>query len=212
MASEFSVVRELVTRFPGPILLLGPDSPDVRSAIETLQQALGRRLDQFAMPPSSVGQKLAILTAHQPLIEKRWRVELAPGVVEYVATMRHPLVATPGSMLQWVEHAAARLNLFAERGPLQALVLEGEADSLRRQSLLALARRQSMQRMEWALESLEVERAATEVVWNERKRNGTLRLLKTDDLRSELDRRLAASGGSGQTTAHQNQTGELERA
>lgn len=212
MASEFSVTRELVTSFPGPLLLLGPDSPDTSWAIESLQRALGRHLDRFAMPPSSVGQKRAILTAHQPLIEKRWRVELSPGVVEYVAAMTHPLVASPGAMLQWVGHAAARLSLFAERGPLQAMVLEGEADSLRRQSLLALARRQSVERLEHALEFLEVERAATEVVWHERKRNGTLRLMTTDDLRSELDRRVAASHRSGQTKAHQNQTGELERA
>jgi hypothetical protein len=208
MASQFSVARELVTSFSGPVLLLGPDSPDARSAIEPLQRILGRCLDCFAMPPSSVGQKLAIMTAHQPMIEKRWRVELAPGVVEYVAAARDPSVASPGAMLRWVERAAARLSLFAERGPLNAVVLEGKADSVRRQSLLALARQQSTERLECSLEALAVERAASEVLWHERKRNGTLRLLLADDLRSELARRVAADDGSGQTIADLNQTGE----
>jgi hypothetical protein len=208
MASQFSVARELVTSFSGPVLLLGPDSPDARSAIEPLQRILGRCLDCFAMPPSSVDQKLAIMTAHQPMIEKRWRVELAPGVVEYVAAARDPSVASPGAMLRWVERAAARLSLFAERGPLNSVVLEGKADSVGRQSLLAIARQQSTERLEHSLEVLAVERAASEVLWYERKRNGTLRLLMADDLRSELARRVAADDASGQTIADLNQTGE----
>jgi hypothetical protein len=111
-------------------------------------------------------------------------------------------------MLRLVERAAARLSLFAERGPLNSVVLEGKADSVGRQSLLAIARQQSTERLEHSLEVLAVERAASEVLWYERKRNGTLRLLMADDLRSELARRVAADDASGQTIADLNQTGE----
>jgi len=212
MASEFSVARELVTSFPGPVLMLGPDSEDASHGIRSLEKTLGRELDCRAMPASSASQKQAILTARQPIIEKRWGIELASGVVEYVAACTSPLAASPGAMLQWVEHAAARLSLFADRGPMEAAVLAGKADSVRRQLLLALARQQPIEHFERSIESLESEQAASEASWHERKRSGRLRLLTVDDLGSELERRVAAAEGSGHYIANQNQTGELEFA
>lgn len=194
MAAEFSGARQLVTSFPGPVLLLGPDSPGAPAAAENLQRLLGRDLDCFIMPATGFSQRLAILTAHQPLIEKRWRIDLAPDVVDYVAASRVASVTSPGAMLQWVERAAARLSLFADRGPVRAEVLEGQAETVRRQSLLALARQYPLEQFENSLERLAVERAASEVAWHERKREGTLRLLKTDDLQQELERRVAAAG------------------
>ena len=212
MATEFSVARELVTSFPGPVLLLGPDSPSAGAAVENLQRFLGRDLDCFTMPGIGCSQRLAILTAHQPLIEKRWRIELAPDVVDYVATCKHPSVRLPGAMLQWIERAAARLSLFADRGPVRAEVLEAQAETVRRQSLLAMARQHPMDHFEHALEALTLERAASEVAWHERKREGTLRHLKTDDLRQELERRVAADGRSGHYTARPTMTREPELA
>jgi hypothetical protein len=205
LAPGFSVARELVTRFPGPVLLLGPDSPGARASIGPLQHRLGRKLYRFAIPDTGAGQKLAILTAHQPIIERRWRVELSPGALEYVAANTNPMVASPGAMLLWVERAAARLNLFAERGPLAAVALNGEADSVRRQSLLALARQQPAERFEQALQTLALERHSAENSWHERRRRGSMRLLTIDDLRSELERRVAEDDGSGQYTADQNE-------
>ncbi len=212
MASEFSVAKELVMTFPGPLLILSPDSPEARAAVGPLKRILGRGLDCFAMPPTGVGQKLSILTAHQPMIEKRWRVELAPGVVEYVAASQNALIATPGAMLQWVERAAARLSLFADRGPLEAAAIEGQAATVRRQSLLALARQHSTERLEYSLETLAIEQAASEIAWHERKREGSLRLLKTEDLRSELERQVAAGSGAGHYANEQYLTRELELA
>jgi hypothetical protein len=212
MAAEFSVARELVTCFPGPVLLLGPDSPLAGSAVEDLQRFLGRDLDCFTMPGTGFSQRLAILTAQQPLIEKRWRIDLAPDVVDYVASCRHPSVRLPGAMLQWIERAAARLSLFADRGPVRAEALEAQAETVRRQSLLALARQHPVNQFEDTLAALAVERAASEVAWHERKREGTLRHLKTEDLRQELERRVAADGRSGHYTAKPTMTRELELA
>lgn len=212
MATEFSVARELVTSFPGPILMLGPNCDDTGPAVKSLQRSLGRSLDWFAMPATSVGQRLAILTMHQPVIEKRWGIEMASGLVEYVAGCHSPAVASPGAMLQWVERAAARLSLFAGRGPFEAAALDGQADTIRRQSMLAMARQQPVEWLEYSLETLTIERAASEVAWHERKRKGTLRLLNTEDLQFELERRVAANGGSGHYSADQSQTRELELA
>lgn len=212
MASKFSVARELLTGFPGPVLLLGPDSAAARSAIQPLQLVLGRRLDCFAMPGSNLDQKLAVLTAHQPIIEKRWHVEFAPGVVEYIVTTRHASVALPGAMLQWTACAAARLCQFAERGPLDTSLLQGKADSVRRQWLLALARHQPTEPFERLFDALAVERAASEVLWHERNREGRLRLLEVDDLRAELDCLVAAEDRSGHYVAEKKPVGDLEFA
>ena len=191
MASEFSVARELLTSFPGPVLILGPDSTNAGDSIDSLQRCLGRSLDRFAMPCASADQRLAILTVHQPVIEKRWRIELSPGAVEYAVACQSRLVASPGAMLQWLERAAARLRLFAGRGPLGAAALEGQADTVRRQSLLALAREQSTEQLAFSLNKLTVEQAAINVPWHERNRSGTLRTLIIDDLRYELELELA---------------------
>lgn len=213
MASEFSVARELATAFPGPVLLLGPDSGAARAAIKPLQELLGRTVECHEMPQCSASQKQAILTAHQPLIEKRWGIELAPGAIEHAAARSSASVASPGGMIQWVEQAAARLSLVAEHGPLAARVLEGEANSLRRQSLLALARQQpTLEHLEARLESVVAEQVASEALWHERNQQGTLRLLTVKDLEQELDRRVAAAARAGQYNAHQEQCGECEFA
>ena len=191
MAFEFSVARELVTAFPGPVLMLGPDSPGAGGSIHALQRNLGRSLVSFTVPPASVDQRLAILTMHQPVIEKRWRIELAPAAVKYAASCQSPLVASPGAMLQWLERSAARLSLYAKRGPLAAVALEGQADTAKRQTLLALARQQSTEQLESSLKILTLKRATIDVAWHERKRNGTLRTMTTDDLRYELELELA---------------------
>lgn len=191
MAFEFSVARELVTVFPGPVLMLGPDSPDAGGSIHALQRRLGRSLVRLTVPFVSVRQRLAILTVHQPAIEKRWHIELAPAAVEYAASCQSPLVASPGAMLQWLKRCAARLSLYAGRGSGAAAALEGQADTARRQTLLALARQQSTEQLESSLKILTLKRATADVAWHERNRNGTLRTMTTDDLRYELELELA---------------------
>ena len=213
MAPELSVARSLVTGYPGPVVMLGSDSPEAGGAIEQLERWLGRDFDIFDMPGTSTGQKVAILTAHQPAIEKRWNIELSQTLIRYAASSRSRLVGSPGGMIQWVERAAARLNLFAERGPIKGMALAGKTDTLRRQSLVAMARQQPTEALERSLESLAVERAAAEVAWHERKAEGTLRTLKMDDLRHELERWVAARPGPVHYVVHCDQpAGDTEGA
>lgn len=213
MAPEFSVARNLVTGYPGPVVMLGPDSPEADAAVGQLERCLGRDFDIFDMPGTSSSQKVAILTAHQSAIEKRWNIELSPALIRYAASSRSRLVGSPGGMIQWVERAAARLNLFAERGPIESVALAGRTDTVRRQSLVAMARQQPTEALERSLESLAVERAAAEVAWHERKAEGTLRTLKMDDLRHELERWVAARPGPVHYVVHCDQpAGETEGA
>lgn len=213
MSAELSVAKGLVTGYPGPVLMLGPDSPEALDAVAQLERSLGRDCDILDMPGTSAGQKLAILTAHQPAIERRWNVELSRSVMTFAASSRSWLVGSPGGMIQWVERAAARLNLFAERGPVEGLALAGKTDTLRRQSLVAMARQQPVEGLEQSLESLAIERAAAEVAWHERKAEGTLRALKVDDLRHELERWVAARPGPVHYVVHCDQpAGETEGA
>lgn len=205
MSSELSVARGLVTGYPGPVIMLGPDSPDADTAIEQLERSLGRDFDVFDMPGTSPGQKAAILTAHQSTIEKRWNVELSQTLIRYAASSRSQLVGSPGGMIQWVERAAARLNLFAERGPIESMALAGKTDTLRRQSLVAMARQQPTEGLERSLEHVAIERAAAEVAWHERKAEGTLRTLKVEDLRHELERWVAARPGPVHYVVHCDQ-------
>ncbi|MGK0523884.1 MAG: hypothetical protein ACI92N_001519 [Pseudomonadales bacterium] len=189
------LASELVLRWQGPVLLLGPVTPGGEESCGLLEQRLGRALDAFNMRPSSVAQRKAILVAHQAAIERRWNIQLSYPVAQFAASRRSRCVSTPGGVLQWVERAAARLDLFARRGPASSVALSGQADTLLRQSLVALARQEPLNKIEEALEELSLMRAATEVAWHERKAAGTLRRLTVEDLRQELERWVAARRG-----------------
>ena len=197
-----SLAAQLIQGWRGPVLLLGPGASRGAEAVAEVEQWLGRSMDLFDMPPCGYLQKKAILTAHQPVIEKQWNVCLSDGVIAYAAGCHSQSVGSPGGMLQWVERAAARLNLFASRGPTAALALTGQADTLRRQSLVALARQEPIAELESDLAKTELERAAAEVVWHERKAAGSLRTLTLDDLRQELERWVAARPGAVHYVVH----------
>lgn len=185
----------LVLQWAGPILLLGPDEPGLGPGVPMLQHRLGRTLDTYDMPASSVVQRQAILIAHQAAIEKQWNMQIPGAVIRFVSSRRSLCVSTPGGMLQWLERAAARLNLFARRGPAYAVALAGQADTLRRQSLVALARKESVEDIENSLGEIQLQRVAAEVAWHERKAAGTLRQLCVEDLRQELECWVAARSG-----------------
>jgi len=193
MAQPNGVARELVSGWCGPILLLAPCAESDTDGEQRLSHLLGRTLEVVTMPPVSTGQRRAILTAHQPLIEKRFNVEVALAAVEYAATRQSRCVASPGGMLEWVRRAAARLQMFASRGPLESVALAGRQDVARRQSLVSAARGESFHNDDPEMQDLELSRAASEVLWHERQRSGTLRRLTVDDLRQELERWLAAA-------------------
>lgn len=205
MASPEGLAKALVPRWAGPILLLGPSGPNSHEAVQALQHRLGRALDTFDLPIASVVQRQAILTAHQPAIERQWQVQIPRTVIRFVASRRSRCVSTPGGMLLWLERAAARLNLFARRGPSEAQALSAQSDTLKRQSLVALARKESTVDIEASLEELHLHRAASEVAWHERRAAGTLRELTIDDLRQELERWVAARPGPVHYSRHYHQ-------
>jgi hypothetical protein len=211
MATTHSLAKELVLSWSGPILLIGPECTTDNT--NTLERMLGRSIDTFEMSGSDVVQRKAILTAHQAAIEKRWNLELPASVIDYAATRRSRCVSSPGGMLRWVERAAARLSLFARRGPGRAQALMGQRDTLHRQSLVALARNESVDDYERALRNIQIEIAAAEIIWHERKAAGTLHRLSVGDLRWELERWVAAHPGPVHYVLHcDNRNGELASA
>ncbi|WP_298450345.1 hypothetical protein [uncultured Marinobacter sp.] len=196
MDRPLGLASELVQRWQGPIVLLGPDTPQgSEKPCRALEQQLGRTLEVCNMPLSSELQRKAILVAHQANIERRWNILLSQPVIQFASSRHSRCVCTPGGMLQWVERAAARLELFARRGPVGSVALSGQADTLRRQSLVAMARQEPLEEIEQSLEEIHLLRTAAEVAWHERKAAGTLNRLMVEDLRYELERWLAARPG-----------------
>ncbi|WP_417517375.1 hypothetical protein [Marinobacter sp.] len=207
------LASEMVLRWKGPLVLLGPDATDSDEYCSLLEQRLGRALETFDMPLSSVKQRKAILVAHQAAIERRWNVQLPYPVAQFAASRRSRCVSSPGGMLQWVERAAARLDLFARRGAARSVALSGQVDTLRRQSLVAMARQESVNEIETSLAEVSLLRAATEVAWHERKAAGTLRRLTLEDMRQELERWVAARRGPVHYVLHcDHQYGESASA
>ncbi|WP_286222313.1 hypothetical protein [Marinobacter apostichopi] len=198
-----SLASELVTNWRGPILLLGPERAEEDHC--SLERRLGRALEIVDLPTSDADQREAILTAHQPDIEKRWKVELSRPVLRFAANCPNNLISTPGAMLEWVERAAARLDLFARCGPMGRVALAGAADTLHRQNLVALARAEAVPPIADALGDIERRQAVLEKTWCERKAAGTLRRLSVADVQLELERWLAADTGPVHYVLHCNQ-------
>lgn len=203
MERPSSVAAELVSSWQGPMLLIGPENRDGEERL--LSHWLGRSFEVYNMPLSSPGQRKAILAAHQGAIEKRWNVQLPQSVVQYAATRRSRCVSTPGGMLQWVERAAARLDMLARRGPAETIALAGREDTLNRQKLVALARGESFVALDESMDGLRLEQAAADVAWHERRLGNGLRRLSTEDLRRELERWVAARPGPVHYVLHQEQ-------
>ncbi|ONF43822.1 hypothetical protein BTO32_09220 [Marinobacter lutaoensis] len=204
LAVPSGLASALVPGWHGPILLLGPDRGDER-AVGSLESWLGREVRVMDMVPCGRRQRLAIVTAHQPLIEKAWNVQLTGSALAYAAACRDPRVASPGGLLQWLRRAAARLDLLARRGPAGAVALRGQQDTLERQALVALARRECTQALETSRVELERKRALALADWQARERAGNLRRLLAEDLHRELEQWLAAEAPPGHYVRHQHQ-------
>ena len=196
------LIRQLVSSWHGPMLLVGTRHPGEEDTARRLGFRLGRELETREIPAISTTQRRAILGAHQPAIEKRWNIQISAAALDYAATRHSRSVAGPGGMLQWVQRAAARLDQLATRGPVDSLALAGQQDALRRQTLVALARGEGVDTHDEALKALALERSASEVLWHERQRAGTLRRVLVEDLRQELERWVAARTGPGHYVAH----------
>ena len=213
MERPSGLAAELVLRWQGPVLLLGPDSAGSENGQRVLEQQLGRALEVCDIPRSSKMQRKAILVAHQAAIERRWNIHIPRCAIEFAASRLSRCVSTPGGMLQWIERAAARLELFARRGPASSVALTGQADTLRRQSLVAMARQEPLSEIEQSLNEIQLLRTAAEVAWYERKAAGTLHQLTLEDLRQELERWVAARPGPVHYVRHcDHQHGESASA
>jgi len=201
---EGSLARELVVGWPGPILLLSEEKEADGQC--GLDHRLGRRLKAFDLPVSNDVQREAVLTAHQARIEKQWRVEIPLSTIRFAAANRNALIATPGAMLEWVERAAARLDLYARLGPMSQRALHGKSITLRRQNLVAMARGEpTPPLMPDALAEMDRQREAVEQLWQDRRGAGVLRRLVESDLRAELKRWLAADPAPVHYVRHCNQ-------
>ncbi|MDC0664191.1 hypothetical protein [Marinobacter sp. SS21] len=177
----------LLPGYGGPILLVGSAGVEDRAASVHLQRLLGRSLVQYSFPAPATSQVLAVLTAHQPRIEKRWGVEVGDDVLAVMAKSLAGTSAAPGQALAWLERAAARVAIRAEQGPWEARRLAGELAALRRQQLVALARNLPSLELEETVQRLSLERAACEVAWEERRASGQLRRVSVADVLAEQE-------------------------
>lgn len=186
--------------WPGPVLLAAPGEEDVCCA--ELARRLGRLPDIVDMPPCGRAQRLAILSVHQPLIEKTWNIQMTSGALHYAAGCSDARVATPGAMLHWIKRSAARLDLRARRGPVEEIARQGQEETLRRQELVALARQD---RAQAALSVPAPETMAAYRAWQQRRQAGRLRHLLAEDLRRELELPVAACPAPGHYEQHHRQ-------
>ena len=213
MNQPSGLAAELVPGWPGSILLLGPGTEDSGTASRELECRLGRSLDVVDMPVPGHDQRLAILVAHQPILEKRWNVEIPDTVLRYAAGNRDRALALPGQLIQWVERACVRLAMHAQRGSSLQQALRGQRDTLRRQSLVAVARHEDHQPLAEAIQRLEAQLADLDAQWEQRRQSGSLRRLQVQDLEGE-QRRWLAAGAAAMNNGQQSErhTGERDLA
>ena len=180
-----SALADLLVQWRGPVLLASREQATDRRALRRIARLLGRDVQDYPAPSVSTAQHFAIVLAHQPAIEKRWGIHLSAEALEeaVAGTARHGL--TPGSLLQWLKRAAARLDLFARRGSVEGQALSAQQKSLQSQSLLAMAREGDWPPVEPGIKGLEASLAKVDRVWERRYQAGTLRCLQTSDLLAE---------------------------
>ncbi|HCW88854.1 MAG TPA: hypothetical protein DHU56_02150, partial [Marinobacter sp.] len=130
--------------------------------------------------------------APQPILEKRWNVEIPETVLRYAAVYRDPALVLPGQLLHWVERSCVRLAMHAQRGSSRQQALRAQLDTLRRQSLVAVARHENHDVLAEAIRELEARLANLGAQWEQRRQSGNLRRLQVQDLQEEQRRWLAA--------------------
>ncbi len=180
-----SVAAHLVPGHEGPILMLSAAvEPE---AVVNLECRLGRRLLPIGMPLVSSSQMLAIVTAHQPVIERQWGVEINGGVLGYVSSHACLRGMTPGVAIEWVSRAAARMALWAQQGPTELRRLTGEQQTLRRQLLVAIARHQPVAELERAIDALSAELDAQQDSWSKALQSKVARQVTLAQVKAELE-------------------------
>lgn len=178
--------RQLVHNYNGPVLLLSPEQDDDRVAGRRLERLMGRTLMRHDLPLSSRAQNHAILVAHRPVVETRWKVRVTDAAMGLATSGLH-YRATPGQVVEWLERAAARVSVVAEEGPAECRRLRAELDTLAQRIESNRELGEPVAELEHEQSQLSLELTAAEVDWLERQARGTLRQVFPDDVRAELE-------------------------
>lgn len=198
MSEPDHVASMLIASYQGPILLVSDrDSSDVTAQ---LAAHTGRRLCSVSMPAISYKSRLAILRIHQPVVERKWHVQVTEEALLAAAIGQDAMMETPGNSIRWLEAAAARTALLAGRGDLLTRDLNAHIADLQRRILSCQAQQEDVGFLELRLADLELEHAASEVDWLEREAKGLLRSVTRDRVVQEM-RLWVTSGQSGMLEA-----------
>ena len=186
MAEPDHPARQLLSNYIGPLLLLSPEQEDDAVAARRMERLMGRSLIRHDLPASSHGQNHAILVAHRPVIEARWKVRITDAAMGLATSGLH-YRATPGQVVEWMERSAARVSVIAEEGPAECRRLLAELDTLTQRIEANRETGEPVEELERQLSQLSLELTAAEVDWLERQARGTLRQVFPDDVRAELE-------------------------
>jgi hypothetical protein len=198
-----SAAGDVLAAWGGPMLMLADERTKTTARhVDQLQLRLGRSLASVMLPLCGAGQLRAIVTAHQPAIERQWNVEIESAAIDFTVAQRHRFECCPGKLLMWLERTAARLNLFALRGGSEALALAAQIQTLECQRLVAHARQSSIGEPDLALEKLVWQQQVAAGKWRRRDARGSLRKLGVADLQAELKGWLAANSADVHTAHH----------
>ncbi|MBB5322576.1 hypothetical protein [Marinobacter oulmenensis] len=178
-----SAIARLLAQWGGPVLALGRHGFAREADYLRLARMTGRQPEIIPLPSSSRMQCRSILSLHQPVIEKRWNLQLRPDLLDHVAAVARDRGMTPGIMLKWLCRAAARHGWLVVHGTSQSQMLEARHREADRQALVALARGATVQH-----EPLS-ERRPEQLEGQRTEEPDTLSLA---DLEEELQRLLAA--------------------
>lgn len=185
----------LVPGFEGPVMVVSPF--DDVSFAQQLAAYTGRQLLPVPMPQSSAQERLAILREHQPDIERRWSIELAPCALETAASGEAGLTdMTPGASLQLLEAAAARMAILSRHGPRALRVISEQLHDANREMMVAQARGYDIAALQQTILDLGVAKTAYEVDWQEQRRDGIYKQLTRHAVEDELHYGLFGRGDS----------------
>ncbi len=185
-----NLASTLIPGFEGAILLASPFSEGAFD--EQLAAHTGRQLLPVRMPQSSASERLAILREHQPVIERRWNIEMTPCALELAAlgNVRNDSL-TPGASLRLLEAAAARKTILAKQGPEVLRALNQQLHDAHRELIVAQARGYDTADMQRTIAELDLAKAAYEVDWREQHRAGYFNQLTGDSIERERLRSLS---------------------
>ncbi|WP_111495799.1 hypothetical protein [Marinobacter bohaiensis] len=183
----------IVLGHQGPILIVSRNAGE--GLVPSLKARTGRELEIHAMPPSDVAQRLSILRAHQPEIERYWQVEIQPDAMLRAARGGFPDVPeTPGRALRWLHAAAARAALEAREGSPECRATYARLEDLNRALLGARGSADVSDAVTEQIRQVEIEQAAYDVDWHERGLDGRRQRIEERHVAREIH--LASTAGA----------------